>query len=56
MTFKKGDKVKAVSTGWTGTITMAGQIIVQVAFAFSTASGRKRIIKSAWRVTDLQPR
>ena len=50
----KGTRVRSVKTGWTGVITMAGTTIVQVRFAFETQSGRARIIKSAWRVSDLE--
>jgi len=50
----KSQRVKAISTGWTGIITMAGKTIVQVRFEFETFGGRKRSIKSAWRVSDLK--
>lgn len=51
---KKGDKVSSIETGWTGIIVMPGTTIVQVAFDFATASGKKRTVKSAWRVSDLK--
>lgn len=50
----KGQRVRSIQTGWTGTVTMGGAIIVQVAFQFATTSGRKRVLKSAWRVADLE--
>jgi len=50
---KKGDRVRAISTGWTGVVVMAGTTIVQVRFTFATKTGT-RSIKSAWRVSDLE--
>lgn len=49
----KGQRVRSKETGWTGIVTMGGETIVQVRFSFTTASGRIRNLKSAWRVSDL---
>jgi hypothetical protein len=51
---KKGDKVRDKETGWTGVVKMPGTTIVQVIFSFVMANGRKKIMKSAWRVSDLE--
>lgn len=48
----KGTKVKSISTGWQGVVTMPGKVIVQVKFQFLTNVG-KSSLKSAWRVADL---
>ena len=50
----KGKRVRSITNGWTGIVTMAGNTIVQVRFTFTTASGKIRSMKSAWWVSDLE--
>ncbi len=50
----KGKRVRSISTGWTGVVTMSGLTSVQVRFSFETANGGTCTMKSAWRISDLE--